>query len=54
MIMKKITVNFKSRSSGATYKSERHRDGTVTCFCPGFVYQGKCWHTDRLKSYKMR
>ncbi len=53
--MKKITIQFASRSQpGVKYKAERHRNGDVTCFCPGFVYQGKCWHVDRLKAYKMR
>lgn len=52
--MRKITVEFKSRSQpGVTYKTERHRDGTFTCFCPGFVYSGKCWHVNRLKQYKV-
>jgi hypothetical protein len=51
--MKKITVMFKSRSQdGKVYKTERHRDGKVTCFCPGFVYTGKCWHAARLAAYK--
>lgn len=52
--MKKITINFISRSQpGVKYKAERHRNGTYTCFCPGFVYHGKCWHVDRLKMYKI-
>ena len=47
--MKKITVYFRSRSQPfVKYKAERHRDGKVTCFCPGYVYQGKCWHAERL------
>ena len=49
--MKKVTVWFDSRSSDAKYKTERHRNGEATCFCPGFVYTGKCWHVDRVKQY---
>lgn len=49
MNMRKITVWYKSRSSDAKYKAERHRNGDATCFCPGYVYQGTCWHVDQLK-----
>ena len=53
--MKKITVNFVSRTDPSVkYRAERHRDGKVTCFCPGFVYHGRCWHVERLKAYKLR
>lgn len=52
--MKKVTVMFRSRSDAdVKYKAERHRDGRVTCFCPGFVYHGKCWHSERLSQYKV-
>lgn len=51
--MRKITMFFQSRTNPEVkYKTERHRDGRYTCFCPGFVYNGKCWHVERLKSYK--
>lgn len=50
--MRKITVYFKSRSTGQVYKTERHRNGNVTCFCPGFVYNGKCWHAEKAAHYK--
>jgi len=55
--MKKVTVHFKSRSGdntlgNVTYKTERHRDGKVTCFCKGYVYTGNCWHVERAKNYK--
>lgn len=54
MIMKKVTVMFKSRSQpGVEYKAERHRNGNVSCFCPGFVYNQKCWHVERLQQYKV-
>lgn len=54
MIMKKVTVLFKSRSNPeVTYKTERHRNGSVSCFCPGFVYTGHCWHTARVEQYKV-
>lgn len=48
---------FKSRSTNEWYKTERHRNGNITCFCPGFVYskakgEGKCWHTEQAKHWK--
>ncbi len=47
--MKKITVYYKSRSQpDVKYKAERHRNGNVTCFCPGFVYNQTCWHVKQL------
>ena len=48
---KKITVYFKSSDGETMYKTERHRNGKVTCFCPGFVYVGWCWHSKRAKTY---
>jgi hypothetical protein len=51
IMIKKITVEFKSRSQpGTVYKTERHRDGRVTCFCPGFVYSGSCWHSKQVQN----
>lgn len=50
--IKKITRWFKSRETGQLYKTERHRDGTATCFCPGFVYNRKCWHTEQAGTWK--
>lgn len=52
-MMKKVTVYFKSRSGKELYKTERHRDGTVTCFCPGFVYKRHCWHVEQVSNYKV-
>ena len=49
--MKKKTVHFKSRSTDEVYKTARHRDGKITCFCPGYVYQGKCWQVEQAKNY---
>ena len=49
---KKITAHYKSRSGKEVYKTERHRDGKITCFCPGFVYSGKCWHIEQAKNWK--
>lgn len=52
--MKKVTVYFKSNSEkGKFYKTERHRDGKVTCFCPSFVYRGTCRHAEAAKHYKI-
>lgn len=50
--MKKITVYFKSRSTGAVYKTERHRNGSITCWCPGAVYSGNCWHREQAAKWK--
>jgi hypothetical protein len=49
----KRTVYFKSKSDGRKkYKTERHRNGKITCFCPGNVYTGKCEHKKRAKHWK--
>lgn len=48
----KRTAYFKSRSTNATYKTERHRNGKVTCFCPGFVYSASCWHAKKAQGWK--
>lgn len=51
----KLTIWFKTREegSGIRHKTERHRDGQYTCFCPGDVYgvqRGiRCWHVKRLQ-----
>ncbi len=50
---RKITVWFKSRTSDALYKTERHRNGKTSCFCPGAVYNGTCWHQKRVSQYKI-
>lgn len=50
--LKKVTRYFKSRSTDQVYKCERHRNGNVSCFCPGFVYNGTCWHADKVANYK--
>lgn len=49
---RKRTAIFKSRSDGGIYKTERHRDGSITCFCPGFVYRRTCRHVVRAKGWK--
>lgn len=56
--VKKRTHFFKSRSDRRTkYKVERHRNGKVTCTCPGFMYQAvgpkgaHCWHTEQAKGW---
>lgn len=49
---RKRTVWFRSRTDRRKWhKTEKHRNGHITCFCEGFVYAGKCWHTDRAKSW---
>lgn len=53
--LKKISIWFRSREDGSPlkYKTERHRDGIMTCFCMGDVYgvqKGiRCWHVKRLQ-----
>lgn len=52
--MRKITVYFKSKTQpGVVYKTERHRNGNFSCFCPGFVYNLKCRHVEAAKNYKV-
>ena len=54
----KRTIYFKSRSSNVKYVVERHRNGTITCWCPGFMYwqsdkrKKPCWHYERAKQWK--
>ncbi|MEM0040334.1 MAG: AAA family ATPase [Ignisphaera sp.] len=40
---------FKSRSMGTIHVATLDLDtGEVFCTCPGFLYQGKCWHVKAL------
>ena len=49
----KRTIRFNSKSEpGVTYLTERHRDGNISCFCPGYVYRGTCRHVERAKNWK--
>jgi hypothetical protein len=58
--LKKLTCWFKTREEGSEvrHKTERHRDGTYTCFCPGDVYgvqKGiRCWHVKRLQEVAVK
>ena len=50
---KKRTAYFISKSNPEVkYKTQRHHTGRITCFCPGYVYNGYCWHS--ITSFFMR
>lgn len=47
------TVYFSSKThAGVKYKTMRARDGKVACHCPAWVWNQKCWHTQKVKLMK--
>jgi len=50
--MRKRTITFKSRSGRGTYQTFRARDGKTVCTCPGFMWQQKCWHVEKVSRMK--
>lgn len=46
-----VIVEYESKSRhGVWYKTFIWPDGRVSCSCPGFTNQGKCWHADQQRA----
>ena len=47
--MVKKTAIFISRSGNGKYKTIRESNGKIGCSCKGWIYNRKCWHSERAK-----